>query len=51
MDKILNYNRRSLDAISAKAYYHYSIIYERQGNLASIRGLVGLHLGEAEGVH
>ena len=40
MEKILSYNRRTLDAISSKCYFYYARVYELVGRLDQIRPLV-----------
>lgn len=37
MEKLCSHNRRSLDLLSAKAYFYHSRVYELLGQLASIR--------------
>jgi len=39
MEKILSYNRRTLDAISSKCYFYYARVYELVGRLDQIRPL------------
>lgn len=37
MEKIMSYNRRTLDAISSKCYFYYARVYEILGKLDQIR--------------
>jgi len=37
IDKLGNWNRRTMDPLSAKVYFYYSRVYELSDNLASIR--------------
>ena len=37
MEKLCSHNRRSLDLLSAKAYFYHSRVYELLDQLASIR--------------
>jgi len=37
VDYLSTFNRRTLDPLSAKVYYYYSLVYEREGRLSDIR--------------
>lgn len=37
MQRLAEFNRRTLDVIAARLYFYYSLAYELTGELASIR--------------
>ncbi len=37
MQRLAEFNRRTLDVIAARIYFYYSLTYELTGELASIR--------------
>ena len=44
IERIRSFNRRSLDVLSAKAYFYFSLAYERIGRLENVRSvLLGLY--------
>ena len=38
--RLKNYNKRTLDVLTSRLYFYYSLSYELTGDLAEIRGLV-----------
>ena len=50
MAKLVALNRRTMDSVSARAFYYHSRVYELMGKLADIRRYVGVVQGlEVEG--
>nr|XP_006814940.1 PREDICTED: 26S proteasome non-ATPase regulatory subunit 3-like isoform X2 [Saccoglossus kowalevskii] len=47
MEKLTTYNRRSLDQLSARAYYYHSRVYELVGKLDKIRSFLHARLRTA----
>jgi 26S proteasome regulatory subunit N3 len=47
IDKLIKYNRRSLDAICSRAYFYQSMIFELQGQLHVLRSFLHSRLRTA----